>query len=106
MSEVNYRRNGMKYSTTGKCWGMAPKAGEFASDRSANGPKPKSSRERRAAKKRRSGVMRFIRRMSPSPTQRYARSRRPAFAWTTRCDMDKFTEKTLGCERKYTAKLS
>ena len=21
MSEVNYRRNGMKYSTTGKCWG-------------------------------------------------------------------------------------
>ena len=26
MSEVNYRRNGMKYSTTGKCWGMAPKA--------------------------------------------------------------------------------
>ena len=32
MSEVNYRRNGMKYSTTGKCWGMAPKAGGFASD--------------------------------------------------------------------------
>ena len=27
MSGVNYRRNGMKYSTTGKCWGMAPKAG-------------------------------------------------------------------------------
>jgi len=27
MSEVNYRRNGMKYSTTGKCWGVAPKAG-------------------------------------------------------------------------------
>ena len=51
MSEVNYRRNGMKYSTTGKCWGMAPKAGEFASDRPAKGPKPKSSRERRAAKK-------------------------------------------------------
>lgn len=51
MSEVNYRRNGMKYSTTGKCWGMAPKAGGFASDRPATGPKPKSSRERRAAKK-------------------------------------------------------
>ena len=29
MSEVNYRRNGMKYSTTGRCWGMAPKAGGF-----------------------------------------------------------------------------
>ena len=51
MSEVNYRRNGMKYSTTGKCWGMAPKAGEFASDRPAKGPKPKSSLERRLAKK-------------------------------------------------------
>ena len=24
MSEVNYRRNVIKYSTTGKCWGMAP----------------------------------------------------------------------------------
>lgn len=52
MSEVNYRRNGMKYSTSGKCWGMAPKSGEFASDRPSAGPKPKSSRERRAAKKR------------------------------------------------------
>ena len=51
MSEVNYRRNGMKYSTTGKCWGMAPKAGGFASDLPAKGPKPKSSRERRTAKK-------------------------------------------------------
>ena len=51
MSEVNYRRNGMKYSTTGKCWGMAPKAGGFASELPAKGPKPKSSRERRAAKK-------------------------------------------------------
>ena len=49
MSEVNYRRNGMKYSTTGKCWGMAPKAGGFASDLPAKGHKPKSSRERRAA---------------------------------------------------------
>lgn len=52
MSEVNYRRNGMKYSTTGRCWGMAPKAGGFALDLPAKGPKPKSSRERRAAKKR------------------------------------------------------
>ena len=51
MSEVNYRRNGMKYSTTGKCWGMASKAGGFASDLPAKAPKPKSSRERRAAKK-------------------------------------------------------
>ena len=51
MSEVNYRRNGMKYSTTGKCWGMAPKAGGFVSDLPPKGPKPKSSRERRAAKK-------------------------------------------------------
>lgn len=51
MSEVNYRRNGMKYSTTGRCWGMAPKAGGFASDQSAKGPRPKSSRERRALKK-------------------------------------------------------
>ena len=49
MSEVNYRRNGMKYSTTGKCWGMAPKTGGFASDLPAKGLK--SSRERRAAKK-------------------------------------------------------
>lgn len=51
MSEVNYRRNGMKYSTAGKCWGMAPKASGFASDLSEKDPKPKSSRERRAAKK-------------------------------------------------------
>ena len=51
MSEVNYRRNGMKYSTTGRCWGMAPKAGGFASDLPEKGPKPKSSRERRAVKK-------------------------------------------------------
>jgi len=51
MSEVNYRRNGMKYSTTGKCYGMSPKAGCRASDLPANGPKPKSSRERRAARK-------------------------------------------------------
>ena len=47
MSEVNYRRNGMKYSTTGKCWGMAPKAVGFSSDLPAKGPKPKSSCERR-----------------------------------------------------------
>ena len=53
MSEVNYRRNGMKYSTTGRCWGMAPKAGGRTSDLPAKGPKPKSSLERRLAKKRR-----------------------------------------------------
>lgn len=51
MSEVNYRRNGMKYSTSGKCWGVAPKAGVVAGDTAAKGPKPKSSRERRALKK-------------------------------------------------------
>jgi len=52
MSEVNYRRNGMKYSTTGKCWGMAPKAGVVSSDFGAKGTaRPKSSRERRAMKK-------------------------------------------------------
>jgi len=56
MSEVNYRRNGMKYSTAGKCWAMAPKAGggliETALSDAPKGPaRPKSSRERRAAKK-------------------------------------------------------
>jgi len=52
MSEVNYRRNGMKYSTTGKCWGIAPKAGVVSSDFEAKGTaRPKSSRERRALKK-------------------------------------------------------
>jgi len=56
VSEVNYRRNRMKYSTTGKCWGMAPKAGcgliETAlPDATKKGERPKSSRERRAAKK-------------------------------------------------------
>lgn len=51
MSEVNYRRNGMKYSTTGRCWGMVPKFGQIAGDKPTNGPKPKSSRERRALKK-------------------------------------------------------
>ena len=55
MSEVNYRRNGMKYSTTGKCWGMAPAKvpGAGCSALGAKGPKPKSSLERRLAKKRR-----------------------------------------------------
>ena len=50
MSEVNYRRNGMKYSSSGKCWGVASKA--EAGVAPAKGPKPKSSRERRAQKKR------------------------------------------------------
>lgn len=71
MSEVNYRRNGNKYSSSGKCCrlcnatacqgGLSPtllrqgyggqEVGGFASDLPAKGPKPKSSRERRAAKK-------------------------------------------------------
>jgi len=56
MSEVNYRRNGMKYSTTGKCWGVAPKAGGGHGVTVLPGvPKgtarPKSSRERRAMNK-------------------------------------------------------
>jgi len=57
MSEVNYRRNGMKYSTTGKCWGVAKvksKSEEVKSkseEGRSEGAKPKSSRERRAMKK-------------------------------------------------------
>lgn len=51
MSEVNYRRNGNKYSSSGKCWGLSPKAGAIAGDLPQKGPKPKSSRERRMAKK-------------------------------------------------------
>lgn len=50
MSEVNYRRNGMKYSTSGKCWGVPKKKAE-AKDGGADAPKPKSSRERRALKR-------------------------------------------------------
>lgn len=50
MSEVNYRRNGQKYSSSGKCWGLSPKIGKVPSV-DANTPKPKSSRERRAMKK-------------------------------------------------------
>jgi len=46
----------MKYSTTGKCWGMAPKAGggliEAAlPDATKKCERPKSSRERLAGKK-------------------------------------------------------
>jgi len=48
MSEVNYRRNGMKYSTTGKCWGVAPKVKSKSEEGRSEGAKPKSSRERRA----------------------------------------------------------
>lgn len=51
MSEVNYRRNGQKYSSSGKCWGLSPKIGKAPSAADANAPKPKSSRERRAMKK-------------------------------------------------------
>ena len=55
MSEVNYRRNGQKYSSSGHCWGLSPKIGNPPSHKAAEGrvdaPKPKSSRERRALKK-------------------------------------------------------
>lgn len=51
MSEVNYRRNGMKYSSFGHHKSMAPKAGQVAGDFAKNEPKAKSSRERRAMKK-------------------------------------------------------
>lgn len=47
MSEVNYRRNGMKYSTSGKCWGVPNKKAKDEPPR----PKTTSSRERRALKK-------------------------------------------------------
>jgi len=50
MSEVNYRRNGLKYSTTGKCWGL-PKIRSKSEEGKGDAVKPKSSRERRAAKK-------------------------------------------------------
>lgn len=55
MSEVNYRRNGMKYSSSGHCWGLSPKIGTLPSHKATEGkdndPTPKSSRERRAMKK-------------------------------------------------------
>ena len=50
MSEVNYRRNGQKYSSSGHCWGLSPKVGKVKAEH-PNVPKPKSSRERRAMKK-------------------------------------------------------
>jgi len=50
MSEVNYRRNGLKYSTSGKCWGL-PKVRSKSEEGKGDTAKPKSSRERRAAKK-------------------------------------------------------
>ena len=55
MSEVNYRRNGQKYSSSGHCWRLSPKVGNPPSHKATEGrgdvPKPKSSRERRAMKK-------------------------------------------------------
>ena len=52
MSEVNYRRNGQKYSSNGRCWGVSPKVGNppshEATEGRGEGSKPKSSRERRA----------------------------------------------------------
>ena len=50
MSEVNYRRNGNKYSSSGKCWGQSPKIGKTKPE-DPSAPKTKSSRERRALKK-------------------------------------------------------
>ena len=50
MSEVNYRRNGQKYSSSGHCWGLSPKFGKVKAE-DPTAPKPKSSRERRAMKK-------------------------------------------------------
>ena len=50
ISEVNYRRNGQKYSSSGHCWGLSPKVGKVKAE-DPNVPKPKSSRERRAMKK-------------------------------------------------------
>ena len=50
MSEVNYRRNGLKYSTSGKCWGVSNKKAVKIGGETA--PKAKSSRERRAMKKK------------------------------------------------------
>ena len=50
MSEVNYHRNGQKYSSSGHCWGLSPKVGKVKAE-DPNVPKPKSSRERRAMKK-------------------------------------------------------
>ena len=46
MSEVNYRRNGQKYSSSGHCWGLSPKVGKVKVE-DPNAPKPKSSRGRR-----------------------------------------------------------
>ena len=56
MSEVNYRRSGQKYSSSGHCWGLSPKVGNPPSHKAAEGrgfsfAAPKSSRERRALKK-------------------------------------------------------
>ena len=39
----------MKYSTSGKCWGVPVKKAKDKPE--TEGPKPKSSRERRALKK-------------------------------------------------------
>lgn len=32
MSEVNYRRNGQKYSSSGHCWGLSPKVENYVMD--------------------------------------------------------------------------
>ncbi len=52
MSEVNYRRNGKKYSSCGPSKGrLSPKVGQLPGSERATGPKPLSSRERHALKR-------------------------------------------------------
>ncbi len=56
MSEVNYRRNGKKYSSCGPSKGrLAPKVGQLPGSERTTGPKPLSSRERHALKRGKKG---------------------------------------------------
>ncbi len=56
MSEVNYRRNGKKYSSCGPSRGrLAPKVHDVPASERAGGPKPLSSRERHALKRGKKG---------------------------------------------------
>ncbi len=53
MSEVNYRRNGKKYSSCGPSRGrLSPKVELLPGSERVAGAKPLSSRERRARKKK------------------------------------------------------
>ena len=39
MSEVNHRRNGQTYSSSGHCWGLSPKVGKVKeADKRGEGP--------------------------------------------------------------------